>query len=109
MRLFFKLLAVLAAAAIVYFSLQPASGVPGMLYADKVQHALAYGSLTALTALGWPKLRLPIIVIMATIFGIGVEVAQGMGGHGRMMSAYDAVANGVGASFAAIIIGFYRK
>ncbi|MGJ8558648.1 MAG: hypothetical protein ACSHX3_00285 [Litorimonas sp.] len=109
MRLFFKLSAALFAVAILYLSLQPAGGMTGPLYADKVQHALAYGSLTFLMAVGWPKLRLSVIVILATTFGIGIEIAQGLGGHGRMLSIYDAVANGVGASFAALIIGFFRK
>lgn len=109
MRFFFKLLAVLFAVAILYLSLQPANGISGPLYADKVQHALAYAGLTVLTALGWPKTRLPGVVIMAIIFGAGVEIAQGLGGQGRMMSVYDAIANGAGASFAALIVGFFRK
>lgn len=109
MRLFFKLSATLFAVAILYLSLLPADGMAGPLYADKVQHVLAYGGLTVLTAFGWPKLRLLLIVIMATVFGIGIEIAQGLIAEGRMMSVYDAIANGVGASFAALIIGFFRK
>ena len=109
MRLFFKLLAVFFAAAILYLSLQPSNGMPGPLYADKVQHAVAYGSLTFLTALGWPKFRLFHVVIMATVFGIGIEIAQGLGAQGRMMSMYDAIANGVGASIAAFIVRIFRK
>lgn len=109
MRLCFKLLAVLFAAAIFYLSFQPASGLPGPPYADKVQHALAYAILTILMALGWPKIRLPGIVCMAIIFGVGVEIAQGMGAQGRIVSVHDAIANGVGAGFAALVVRFFRQ
>lgn len=109
MRLFFKLSAILFAAAILYLSLQPAGDMAGPPYADKVQHAIAYGSLTCLTAFGWPKLRLTAVVIMATAFGIGVEIAQGLGGQGRILSVFDALANSAGASVSALIIGFIRK
>ncbi|GHA88341.1 VanZ superfamily protein [Algimonas arctica] len=109
MRLFFKLSAVLFAAAILYLSLQPSSGMPGPLYADKVQHAVAYGSLTLFTALGWPKIRLVYVVIIAIAFGIGIEIAQGLGAQGRMMSVYDAIANGAGAGITAIIVRIFRK
>ena len=109
MRRVFRLAAILTAGAILYLSLQPANGSVGPLYADKVQHALAYGVLTALMALGWPKTRLLILIIVASVFGIGIEIAQGLGGQGRMLSAYDAVANGVGAMIAASILHFVRK
>jgi VanZ family protein len=109
MRRVFQLAAVLTAGAILYLSLQPASGVAGPLYADKVQHALAYGVLTVLMALGWPKTRLLVLIVIASVFGIGIEIAQGLGGQGRMLSAYDAVANGVGAMFAASILHFVLK
>lgn len=109
MKLFFKLSAILFAAAILFLSLQPAGDMVGPPYADKVQHAVAYGGLTLLTALGWPKLRLLAVVIMATTFGIGVEIAQGLGGQGRMFSVFDGMANGVGATIVGLIIGFSRK
>lgn len=109
MRLFFKLSAVLLAVAILVLSLQPAGDIPGPQHVDKVQHALAYGGLTFFTALGWPKLRLLGVVIMATVFGIGVEIAQGLGGQGRIPSVLDAVANCVGASVSAFIVRFFRQ
>lgn len=109
MRRIFQLAAILMAGAILILSLQPASGMAGPLYADKVEHLLAYGVLTALIALGWPKIRLIIIIIMAILFGISIEIAQGLGGHGRMLSAYDAIANGVGAMIAALIVNRLRK
>jgi VanZ family protein len=74
-----------------------------------VQHALAYGVLTTLMALGWPKTRLLILIVVAIMFGIGMEVAQGLGGQGRLPSAYDAVANGVGAMIAASVFHVFRK
>lgn len=109
MRLFFKLSAVLFAVAILILSLQPASNIPGPQHADKVSHALAYAALTCLTALGWPKLRLFRVVMMVTVFGIGVEIAQGLGGQGRMPSVLDALANFFGASVSALIMRFFRQ
>lgn len=109
MKLLFRMAAILFGAAILYLSLQPAGNTVGPLHADKVQHFLAYGTLTFLIAFGWSKLRLPIVVIMAILFGIGIEIAQGLGGQGRMPSVLDAIANGVGASISAIIVGFIRK
>jgi VanZ family protein len=109
MRRVFQLAAILMAGAILYLSLQSASGIAGPLYADKVQHALAYGILTALMALGWPKARLLLLIIVASVFGIGIEIAQGLGGQGRMLSGYDAIANGVGAMVAAATLYFVRK
>lgn len=109
MRRIFQLAAILMAGAILYLSLQPASGMTGPLYADKVQHLLAYGVLTTLMAMGWPKTRLIILVIIAILFGISIEIAQGMGGQGRMLSGYDAVANGFGAMIAALIVNRLRK
>lgn len=109
MRRVFQLAAILIAGAILVLSLQPASGMAGPLYADKVQHLLAYGVLTTFMAMGWPKIRLIILIIMAILFGISIEIAQGLGNQGRMLSAYDAVANGVGAMIAALIVDRVRK
>jgi VanZ family protein len=109
MKLLFRMVAILFGCAILYLSLQPAGNTVGPLHADKVQHFLAYGALTFLTAFGWPKLRLTIVVIMAIVFGIGIEIAQGLGGQGRMPSVLDAVANGVGAAISALFVRFIRK
>lgn len=109
MRLLIQLATLLFAAGLAYVSLQPAGTMPGPAHIDKVQHALAYGVLSALIAMGWPKLRLFGVVMMATIFGIGIEIAQGLGGQGRMLSGLDALANAFGASLSAFIIHFFRK
>lgn len=109
MRRIFRLAAILMAGAILILSLQPASGMAGPLYADKVHHVLAYGILTAFMALGWPKIRLTIFIIVATLFGFSIEIAQGLGGQGRMLSGYDAIANGFGAMVAALVVKRLRK
>ena len=109
MRLFFKLATLGFALAIAFFSLQPAGDYSGPVHADKVQHFLAYGALTAFAAMGWPRQKLILIVLVATIFGIGVEIAQGLGGQGRTPSVLDAIANGTGAGIAALITAYIRK
>lgn len=110
---FFRLSAVLLAVAILLFSLQPATDFQGTLHADKVQHFLAYGLLAFLIALGWPKIRLIFVILIAALFGIGVEVAQGLTHFGRSASLFDGLANLIGASagvlFSSIVAKLSRR
>lgn len=106
---FFRLSTVLLAIAILVFSLEPATDFQGPLYADKVQHFLAYGLLAFLIALGWPKMRLVFVILLAALFGIGVEIAQGLTHFGRTASLFDAGANLIGASFGAYFSSVLSK
>lgn len=108
MTLFFRFAALSLALAIAVLSLQPATGVASVPHADKVQHLLAYGGLTGLMGLGWPKAGLLRLVLIAALFGLGIELAQGLSGLGRTLSLLDALANLLGACLAATILRFWR-
>ena len=104
MRILFRLAALLFAAAILFASLQPFSGTPSLTHFDKLQHFLAYGVLTVLLGMGWPRLRVIWLIAGATLFGAGVEVAQGLSGTGRVPSVLDGLANLVGALMGGALI-----
>lgn len=90
---------------VLILSLEPSQG-PGLPYVDKVMHFLAYGLIAGLIFLGWPSLKLWRVVLIATIFGICVEMAQGMTNLGRTPSILDAVANFAGALTSCFILQF---
>lgn len=90
---------VLAAAAIVWFSLKPMVAQPQLGHIDKVEHFAAYAGLTALgfLTLGRSSARLVAVILL---FGIGVEIAQAMLPTGRTGSGLDALANAAGSGLA---------
>ncbi|GLQ20693.1 VanZ family protein [Algimonas porphyrae] len=100
----FRILAVAVATVILVLSLQPFTGSLGVNHADKVQHLLAYGLLAGLMALGWPRCRPVWIVAIAALFGLGVELAQGVMSQGRTASGLDALANLIGALLASFAL-----
>ena len=105
----FKALAVLAALAIAYASLQPTGGTQSIPHADKVLHLIAYGGLAGLIGLGWWRLPLVWAVAVAAAFGAGVEIAQGVFTAGRTPSVADALANTLGAGLAAWVLSHIRR
>ncbi|MEM7729105.1 MAG: VanZ family protein [Pseudomonadota bacterium] len=106
---FFRLCAVLIALAIVYLSLQPPGGAQTVPHIDKLKHFVAYAALSGAVGLGWARLPLWAVVAMAALFGVGMEVAQGLGGLGRVASVADALANLAGATTAAFIVRRLRR
>ncbi|MEL6686587.1 MAG: hypothetical protein AAFP97_03090 [Pseudomonadota bacterium] len=109
MVLLFRLSSVAVALAIIYLSLTPNVETSGPEHADKVNHFIAYGVLTGCVGLGWPKLRSLFLVGAVFMFGIGLELAQGLGGYGRTASALDALANLTGAVAAGLFFFILRK
>ncbi|WP_298918030.1 hypothetical protein [uncultured Algimonas sp.] len=109
MTLAFRLLAFLCAAAIVFLSLEPAREVQTVLHADKVKHFAAYAVLCGLTGLGWPRLRLPLLIGLVALFGAGMEIAQALAGTGRTPSVLDALANLCGAACAGGMLHLLRR
>ena len=105
---FFRIGAIALALAIVVLSLQPVTGTASIQHADKVQHLLAYGALAGLTGLGWPRLSIALAVAGSIAFGIGIEVAQGLGSAGRTASVADALANALGAGLAGLALRYIR-
>jgi VanZ family protein len=73
-----RLLFVLACVCCLYFSLRPqGSAVPWFSHVDKVQHAGAFAVLAYLALkTGW--LRVWQVFAVLSLFGLGIEIAQGM-------------------------------
>ncbi len=85
----------------------------GISFADKIFHFLAYSLFTVLWYLAFFhafsfKKRKSVIyaVVFAILFGIVIEVLQDTMTASRALDIYDALANTLGALFAAIIIVF---
>jgi|GEM_PF-1685385 len=83
--------------------------------ADKAFHFLLYAITCALfyVELNKPlKVKLPLLlalcVVMASAYGLLMEILQGMIGT-RTYSLYDALANSLGAVAAAILIAVIRR
>ncbi len=88
-------------ALLAYLSL--VSTVPGSVdMSDKLMHFLAYGGLTGLMGLAFPKAGLWRIFLIASLTGVSLEFAQGMAGTGRMASPADQIANMGGAALAVL-------
>lgn len=90
---------VVAAAAIVWFSLKPMPEQASMGHIDKIEHFTAYAGLTLLgfLTLGRSSARLVAIILL---FGVGVEFAQALLPTGRTGSVLDGLANTAGGGLA---------
>ncbi|PKP82232.1 MAG: hypothetical protein CVT79_08060 [Alphaproteobacteria bacterium HGW-Alphaproteobacteria-18] len=98
--------ALCVAVIIAYLSLMPvtASSTPQMW--DKFGHFAAYAGLAAPLTLAMHPRRWLAAAAVATIYGIGLEVAQALGDAGREASVLDAIANLLGALLGAALIRF---
>ncbi len=105
----FKLAALLCALVIAIASLQPTGGMQSIPHADKLLHLIAYGGLAGLIGLGWWRMPLLRVVLIAVLFGVGVEIAQGLFTAGRTPSVADGIANTLGALLAAAVLSFIRR
>lgn len=105
----FRLAVLVLVIAIICLSLEPSDTVDPMSQHDKLRHLGAYGLLTACALFGWPRTSPWVIIGLATCFGIGVELAQGLSGTGRTASFFDALANFAGAVLANLIVRFMLR
>lgn len=99
LRLFFMLALAGYTAVLCFFSLTP-SAPSTANHADKVLHFIAYGGLTALMGLAWPRRRMSVLFLLASAVGLSLECAQGYLPIGRTMSMADQTANMGGAVLA---------
>lgn len=91
----------LAVAVVLYLCLSPKEGLPvPEPFTDKVDHALAWASLTAVGLLLSPR-RPRAILAFCLALGAGVEVAQTLMGLGRQGDWLDFAADAAGVSCAA--------
>lgn len=89
--------------AVAIVSLVPRQYIPpelGLFQLDKLIHLLMYFTLTfsCLWAFGNSRMKgkLLLLTVLVAIFGISMEIAQGILPLGRSFSGYDIIANTVG-------------
>ncbi len=97
LEIFIRLGLYLAALFIAILSLMPAADVPTTHLSDKLNHFLAYAGLTGLASLAWMRVSLLRIVCIIIVFGLVLEVAQGVMPFDRSASSLDMLANIIGA------------
>jgi hypothetical protein len=84
-KVFFRWVAWLHVCAIAVFTLTPIEFRPVTGYPVSLERLVAFGGIGAAFSLGYPKHRLPILVLLVGIVGF-LEVAQNYvpGRHGRL-------------------------
>lgn len=91
--------------ALTIASLVPGSDLPSVSYNDKVAHLGAYFVLGVL-AMSFG--RRPAFFGLLFLYGLGIEVLQGMSGQ-RELSLLDALANGCGLLLAWLAANHYWR
>ncbi len=98
-RRFWVLLGVLLVLGTLYLCLRPAGGDPPALpHIDKLQHFLAYLSLTAWFGALIDRSRYLLLAAAMLMLGAGIELAQGAMELGRTAAFADVLANALGIS-----------
>ncbi len=98
-----SVIAALLALTIAYFSLVPPGETPAPQISDKIRHFGAYAMLAIPTAMWLAPRRIAPAVIVA-VWGILMEIGQGLAATGREASMGDALANTVGAGAGVILV-----
>lgn len=83
--------------------LPPPAGAFG---GDKIMHAVGYGGLAALGALGWPD-RIGYLAALVLLIGIGAELMQAVLPY-RALEYGDMVANAIGVIAACAMALVFR-
>ena len=83
------------AGLVIWLSLAPSSGLPGVAGSDKLHHAAAYLALALGGAWTFPRWRLQLGLGLF-VTGLTIEVLQSQMGLGRQGDPLDALANTAG-------------
>lgn len=93
----------LGVAGLIAVSLIPGKALPRLYGLDLLYHSLAYASLSALAAAGYPDKRKAALAMAGLVcLGLFLEIAQGMV-PGRSGSLADAIANAIGTGGVALL------
>jgi VanZ family protein len=104
---FWAAMAVIAALIITLGSLTPGSEMPSSLPWDKANHFVGYGGLAGL--IGLAGVRLPLVLVVAALFGIVIEYLQ-ISVPGRSGGDWaDILANSLGAASAVCLLHGLRR
>jgi hypothetical protein len=93
---FLPTLAVVLLLALLPDQLLRALGFAFPSHHDKLNHAAAFATLSALGSLGWPQQVVRLAVLLA-LMGAAIEILQGI--TGRDMSVFDWFADCVGMAY----------
>ncbi len=96
----FRILFWLLLGIILAISLMPAGGAPTVFAYDKLNHGLAFFTLSLMARLLWPRTNVVILFVLLMIFGGGIELLQLTMGLGRDADWWD-----FAADVAAILLG----
>lgn len=100
----------LAFVVITLLALTPGPAMPPVLLgADKLKHIAAFATLAALVRLGWPELRLWLLVLVLLAHGAVIEFVQATPVLGREMSLGDLAADGIGIALGLVTIWLWFR
>lgn len=92
-----RAIGVLMVLVVCVASLAPSLPPPPGIHGDKVEHFIAYGSLTYWWGMLYPqRMQRWLTCLLFILMGIGLEFAQRATGY-RVLDVFDMVANTVGA------------
>jgi len=102
----YRSLTVIWGLVISYFSLLPSDSMVITSLGDKAEHFIGYCALSIVASLGWKSRS--IVPLSCIIFGIAIEVAQGLEGS-RTPSIADAIANSLGVVAGLTLVIFLQR
>lgn len=83
----------------LYAALAPGDDTAGLIPWDKAKHFIVFYGLTFLAAMALPKSRWWKIAAVLLVFGIAIEILQGLPIVGRDADVFDIVADALGIGF----------
>ena len=89
----FRILFWLLLGVILVLALMPAESAPSVSNDDKINHILAFFTLSFMAHLLWPQARLPLLFLLLTLLGGAIELLQLTMGFGRDADWMDFVAD----------------
>jgi VanZ family protein len=92
----FRVGTLICAVVVAWFAFRPAGGPDLGGQWDKVNHALAFLTLTALAGCGWVRLSLLRAAAIMLAAGVAIELIQGLPQVGRDADVMDVVADMTG-------------
>ena len=98
---------------ILALALMPAENAPSVSNDDKINHILAFFTLSFTARLLWPQARLPLLALLLTLLGGAIELLQLTMGFGREADwldfAADVLAIALGLLAAKLLTSLTRK
>ena len=96
----FRILFWLLLGIILAISLMPAADAPTVFAYDKLNHGLAFFTLSLMARLLWPRTNAAFLLVLLMVFGGGIELLQFSMGLGRDADWMD-----FAADIVAIVLG----